>query len=387
MINKKIKILFRHRSMEMGGVEKVLLSILNNLDQKKFDCTVLLTLNQGELRNQFPSHVKKIALAKGKEEMSKNFVIQKIQLLKRRIQLKKLLDHPKIIDDKILKEKYDIEVAMTYNDFPLVLNSTNGNSKKIGWFHSEIQIPKLQPLVPMILKSFPKFDSMIYCSQKIKNLMHQYYPHLDYPTEKVIINAIPIVEIKEKTKEKINDFPTSKTPTFISIGRLHSRKGYHKLMDAHSQLIKEGFQHQIIIIGDGEEKRNLLLQREKLGVEKSFFLLGNKMNPFPYVKQSDYFVLSSESEAWPLVLAEALLLQKPTIATDTGDVSTVLEHNKTGLLINYDEKEMYQAMKRFLTEPQLIQGFKDNLKLIEDKFDNQKIFNEIEETILNTLNS
>ena len=47
----KIKILFRHRSMEMGGVEKVMLSILNNLDTEKFEMTVLLNLNQGELRN------------------------------------------------------------------------------------------------------------------------------------------------------------------------------------------------------------------------------------------------------------------------------------------------------------------------------------------------
>ena len=53
--NKKIKILFRHRSMEMGGVEKVLLSLLNNLNPELFDLTVLLNLNQGELRNEFPN--------------------------------------------------------------------------------------------------------------------------------------------------------------------------------------------------------------------------------------------------------------------------------------------------------------------------------------------
>ena len=51
--NNKIKILFRHRSMEMGGVEKVMLSVLNNLDKEKFEMTVLLNLNQGVLRNEF----------------------------------------------------------------------------------------------------------------------------------------------------------------------------------------------------------------------------------------------------------------------------------------------------------------------------------------------
>ena len=63
--NKKIKLLFRHRSMEMGGVEKVMLSLLNNLDRNKFDMTVLLSLNQGELRDEFPKHVRKVYLADG----------------------------------------------------------------------------------------------------------------------------------------------------------------------------------------------------------------------------------------------------------------------------------------------------------------------------------
>ena len=80
MNTKKIKILFRHRSMEMGGVEKVMLSLLNNLDKEKFDMTVLMSLNQGELRNEFPHHVRKIYLVDGKEDLSTNPVLQKIQL-------------------------------------------------------------------------------------------------------------------------------------------------------------------------------------------------------------------------------------------------------------------------------------------------------------------
>ncbi|MCB4236002.1 hypothetical protein LDL59_15560 [Kaistella anthropi] len=83
----KIKLLFRHRSMEMGGVEKVMLSLLNNLDREKFDMTVLLNLNQGELRNEIPKHVRKIAVAKGKEDMSPHRLKQKAQLVMRRLAL------------------------------------------------------------------------------------------------------------------------------------------------------------------------------------------------------------------------------------------------------------------------------------------------------------
>ena len=214
--------------------------------------------------------------------------------------------------------------------------------------------------------------------------MHKHYPNLNYPPESVIINAIPIEEIKKKSEENISDFTKSEVPVFIAVGRLHTRKGYHKLMEAHSKLLKEGFLHQIVILGDGEELPNLLHQQKQLGVENSFLFLGNKMNPYPYIKKADFFIMPSESEAWPLVLAEALILQKPSIATNTGDVSTMLDDGKTGILINYDEGEMYNAMKEFLTNEILVSETKDNLKSIEGKFDNDRIYSEVE-TIITTL--
>ncbi|WP_294324543.1 glycosyltransferase [uncultured Chryseobacterium sp.] len=378
--NDKIKVLFRHRSMEMGGVEKVMLSLLNNLDREKFELTVCLNINQGELRDEFPDHVRKVYLTDGKEDLSENALLQKIQLIRRNLRLKQIQRQPAIAD-KLLGEKYDVEIGMTYGDFPAVLNSTNRNSKKIGWFHSEINLPKLQPLVPGILKNFPQFDQMVYCSQKIKDMMHQYYPDLQYPSEEVIINAIPIEEIRKKAEEPLDHFPAG--PVFVSIGRLHSRKGYHKLIEAHTKLIHEGFQHKILVVGDGEERQNLRQQIAGNKVEDTFILAGNKMNPYPYVKNADYFILPSESEAWPLVIAEALILQKPTIATRTGDIPAMIQHEKTGYLISYETEEMYAAMKRFLTESPLVSELKKNLENIDGQFDNQKIFNAVENIIIN----
>lgn len=376
--NRKIKVLFRHRSMEMGGVEKVILSILNNLNPDKFDITVCLTLNQGKLRDELPKHIRKIYLTDGKEDFSSNSILQKLQLVKRRIRLRKLKNTPAIAD-RIINDTFDIEIGMDYRDYDAILNSTNKNSKKIGWFHSEINVPKFQPLVPNILKSFPQFDHMVYCSHKIKDMMHQHYPNLNYPAESVIINPIPIEDIKRKAEEKAGKFPEG--PVFASIGRLHSRKGYHKLIDAHKKLMDEGFHHSIIVIGDGDEMNNLRAQAAKNNVEKTFILAGNQMNPYPYIKKADYFILPSESEAWPLVIAEALILQKPIIATEVGDVGLMIKDRETGYLINYEVDEMYSAMKTFLTDPGLIHHIRENLKTIENQFDNKKIFDSVENII------
>jgi len=381
MLTKRIKILFRHRSMEMGGVEKVLLSLLQNLDQEKFEITVLLSINQGELRDEIPAHIQKIFTAKGKEDFSKNPFIQKIQLAQRKFKLNHLRKNPHKIDEQFLKQNFDIEIAMTYNDFELVLNSSNKRSKKIGWFHSEIDHPKLQVLVPKILEHFPQFDHIIYCSEKIKELMHLHYPQLLYPAESVIINAIPIEEIKEKADEKNAELPQK--PVFVTVGRLHTRKGYHLLMQVHAKLLEDGFQHSILVIGDGEEMPNLMKQQKNLGVEKTFILAGNKMNPYSYIKNADFFIMPSESEAWPLVIAEALVLQKPIIATNVGDVGLMIEHQKTGYLVDFNFDEIYDAMKEFLIDETLIKELKKNLSNIEAQFDNLKIFNEVENILLN----
>lgn len=377
--SRKIKVLFRHRSMEMGGVEKVILSILHNLNPEKFDITVCLNLNQGELRNEFPEHVKKIYFTDGKEDFSKNPLLHKLQLIRRRLKLSRALKNHKISDRLLGNKKFDIEIAPTYSAFSSVINSSNKASKKVGWFHSEINVPTLQPLVPDILENFPQFDHMIYCSQKIKDLMHKYYPDMKYPEESVVINAIPIDEIKKKAQEKIDPLPEG--PVFVSVGRLHNRKGYHKLIDAHKKLIDEGFRHSIIVVGSGEEMKNLTEQIRANNVQDTFILSGNRMNPYPYVKNADYFILPSESEAWPLVIAEALILQKPIIATDTGDVGVMIKDRETGYLINYETEEMYTAMKAFLTDPELVARIRKNLETIEDQFDNQKIFDAVEEIL------
>lgn len=379
-MNNKIKLLFRHRSMEMGGVEKVLLSILNNLDQNKFDMTVCLSLNQGELRNEFPSHVRKVFLAEGKEDMSKNPILQKLQLLKRKIKLYYLNKNPQIIDQKILKDNYDIEIGMSYQDYYMLLNSTNKASKKVAWFHSEITVPKMQPIVPHLLNCFENVDQIIYCSEQIKTILHDNYPMLKYPNERVIINAIPIDEIREKANRYIPDMPIS--PVFFSMARLHTRKGFHKLVNAHKRLIKDGYSHHVVILGEGEEHQNLSNQIKSLGVEDTFIIKPFEMNPYPYVKNADFYILPSESEAWPLVIAEALILQKPIIATKVGDIPLMIKDKETGHLIQYKTDEIHQAMKIFLTEKEYVDSIRKNLETIELQFDNRKIYKEIEKTFL-----
>ena len=380
-MQKKVKVLFRHRSMEMGGVEKVILNLLNNLDREKLDLTLLVSLYQGELRDKIPAHINYVKINKGKEDFSKNTLINNLQLVFRGLKIKFLEIFPNLTDKFYLDQQFDVEIASTYGDYDSVLRSANKNSKKIGWFHSDITFPKLQPAVPTILKQISQFDYFIFGSQQTKDIFTQTYPNFKLPENQVILNAIPIEEIKQKAEEFVPDFKTS-DPVFVSVGRLHSRKGYKKLIEVHSQLIKDGFSHKIIIIGDGEEKENLENLTKMYGVQNSFVLLGSLLNPYPYVKNADFFVMPSESEGWPLIIADTLILQKPILSTAVGGIPEMIRHLENGYLINYDTDEMYNAMTEFLSNTNMIEKIKKGLENSEKQFDNQKIFDAVENIII-----
>lgn len=384
MNEKKIKVLFRHRSMEMGGVEKVVLSMLNNLDKEKFDMTICLNINQGELRNEFPADIRKVYIAEGKEDFSKNGVINKIQLLKRKLKLEKADKNPEIAD-RILGEKYDIEIATTYSVYKTVLNSTNKNSKKIAWLHSDLTLEGFNPYREEIFKNMQQFDYIIYGSQQCKDALDEKFPDVKFPPGKVVLNAIPIKEIQAKAFEFIPE--KEETPTFVSVGRLHFRKGYKTLLEVHKKLLDDGYLHNIQIIGDGEDYQEISNRVSELNVQDTFKLLGTKLNPYPFVKNSDFYIMPSESEGWPLIIAETLILQKPILATNVGGIPEMIIHEKTGYLVNYSQEGLYQGMKKFLTDKNLLSTIKENLKSIEDKFDNKKIFDAVEEIILDTVQS
>lgn len=379
---KKIKVLFRHRSMEMGGVEKVLLSMLNNLDKDKFDLHLALNLFQGELRNEIPENIPVKILAGGKEDFPKNKLLNKAAFIARGFKLLLFRKFSWLADRFILHNDADVEIATGYTMFSDVLNSSNKNSKKIGWFHSDITFPKLQPAVPLILKQIPQFDYFIFGSQQTKDILLETYPHIALQENQVILNAIPIEELKQKAAEFMPDFETEH-PVFVTVGRLHSRKGHHKLMEAHAKLLAKGFPHKIFVIGDGEENQNLEQMAQRLGVQDSFKMLGSLLNPYPYVKNADFFIMPSESEGWPLIIADTLILQKPIIATDVGGIPEMIDHKRNGYLIRYSTDEIEAAMKTFLTDKNLVAEIQENLKDSEKQFDNQKIFDAVEEIILN----
>ena len=378
-MSQKIKILFRHRSMEMGGVEKVILDLLKNLPRDIFEITFFLTLNQGELRNQIPSDVETIIFQKGKEDMSANRFIRFLQLIKRNLILWFYRKNPKLLYKNFLPKEFDIEIAPTYAEFENILSSPL-KSRKIAWFHTDVSYDPDQKRVWGRINQLKQFDWVIFGSRQTKDVIKTLYD-IDFPNSSVIYNAIKIEEVKTKSQEFAVNYDIK--PVFSSMGRLHSRKGYQSLMKIHKKLLDEGFLHSIAVIGGGSEMESLKKQAKELDVEKTFLLLDTQINPYPYILNSDYFVLPSESESYPLTIGEVMGLGIPVVSTNVGGIPEMINDRIDGFLVNPDEKSIYEGMKVFLTQGEIIENIKKNLETSVEKFDNQKIYDEVSSVFMN----
>lgn len=377
-MHQKIKVLFRHRSMEMGGVERVLIDLLENLPRDLFDITFFLTLNQGELRSEIPKDINIITFQKGKEDMSNNKLVRTVQLVKRNLTLLFYRKNPKLLYKNIIKKDFDIEIAPTYAEFENILASPL-KSKKIAWFHTDVSYDPNQKRVLNRINNLKKFDWVIFGSKQTRDIIKDLY-NIEYPKSCVIYNAIKINEARKKAEE----FPVNYDvhPVFSSMGRLHSRKNYHTLMNIHKKLLDEGFSHSIAVIGGGNEMDNLKKQAKELNVEKTFLLLDTQTNPYPYIKNSDYFVLPSESESYPLTIGEVMGLNTPIISTNVGGIPEMIDHNIDGYLVNPDENSIYEGIKLFLTNSEIPNKIKNNSEKTIDKFDNQKIYDDVTEVFI-----
>lgn len=372
-MHKKIKVLFRHRSMEMGGVERVLIDLLENLPRDIFDITFFLSLDQGELRNSIPKDIKVITLQKGREDMSRNRLIRVLQLVQRNLTLLFYRKNPKLLYKKFIKEDFDLEIAPGYTEFENVLGSPL-KSRKIGWFHTDVGYDPNRKRVLERINNLKKFDWVIFGSKQTREVIKDLY-QIEYPKSSVIYNAIKIDEVRKRSSEFPVNYDTR--PVFSSMGRLHSRKNYHTLMRVHKRLLDEGFLHSIAVIGGGAEMENLQNQAKELDVTKTFLLLDSQINPYPYIANSDYFVMPSESESYPLTIGEVMGLNIPIISTNVGGIPEMIDHNTDGYLVQPDENSIYEGMKLFLTKPDIPQNIKKNTETAVEKFDNERIYREV----------
>ena len=358
-ISKRDKkdLLFADKSMITGGIEKAQLNLLNNIDYKKYNVTVILEEKTGDLLDKINNNVKVIEL---KVSDNNNVIIRKI-----------INTYRKLIFKIFNYHNYDFSCCYTtysYSSNKIAKIASQNNSFYVHSDYSNVYKDEKDFRNFFDSRKVDEYKNIIFVSNESKKSFIKYYPELEEKTL-VLNNFIDIEEIKEKSKEKIEKSKNNKT-LFVFVGRLDDTS---KKLKRAIKLV-EKLDIDLWIIGDGPDRGRYEEYAKELKVSNKITFFGKKSNPYPYIKEADYIILTSDYEGFPVIYQEAMVLRKNIITTiNTSDDQ--INMKDYAYIISKDEK-MINEVKDIISKNNKTKEI--NFEEIQNKRRKQfeKLFNE-----------
>lgn len=265
-----------------------------------------------------------------------------------------------IISKKMAK-KYD--VAIGYMELwadAYVLNNVKAN-KVITWIHTDYANSHFVPDIDC--KKLSKADAIVCVSEKcLENLK------ITFPT---LVNRISCIEnilsykyLESKLKEEVCDFDMDYVGIkIITVCRLsYYTKGLDRIIWAITKLRNEGYDFRWYIVGEGGGREQLEKMISDFGLKDNLILLGKKINPYPYYKKCDVYVMPSRYEGKPMSVTEAQMLGLPVIVTKYASAEEQVYNNIDGIIVENNDTSIYLGIKKIFEQPELLNKYKENLK-------------------------
>ena len=339
------KLLFFGYTLEVGGAEKVLVDFLNVLS-KDYEIDLVLLRNIGDFKKFLPQNV---SIKEIRTNIIKYVLFRYIPFFR------------KYIINKIAKQKdYYAAIGFIEGRSATFVADIKKPIRKIAWIHNDVEKFDIGIKEKEILDTYNKMDEIVLVSEKAKNNFCNKYKISDKKVT-VLYNLVDENSVIEKSKEKI-EFPKDNAFTFINVAAMRKQKRQDRLVKIAKNLKEQGYKFRIIIIGSGPEENNIKELISNYNVQDYVILLGRKTNPYPYVKMSDCFVLSSEFEGFGIAVKEALILKKLVLSTKVTGVEEMLENSKYGVLVDNSTPALEQGMKNILEGNINIQEIQSNLQ-------------------------
>jgi len=259
---------------------------------------------------------------------------------------------------------YDIIINFK-DDYQTNIISSKFNCKKICWVHNITEdyhtIDKkgikyviadqvYRKIYNKYLHTFPLFDTVVFVSEHAKEALEK---KCVKPVNGIIIyNYTNIPSVIRLAEETITDYVFDKF-TFCYVGRLSAEKGVVEIVESVCRLIKNGYNVNLIVLGEGYQLKELKKIVEDNNFQSNISFLGTKVNPYPYIKQSNTILCASHKESFGLVVLESIILKKWIICTRCGGPEELIEDGVNGYLVN-DYQALYEKMIEIL-ENQILQ--------------------------------
>lgn len=183
--------------------------------------------------------------------------------------------------------------------------------------------------------------------------------------------AILMKDYAKKKSKKIDVFNFDKKKFIVGIGRLTKQKNFSLLISAFNEILKKYPNYLLLILGDGEQKQELLKLIKDLNIKNKVYLVGHQNNVYKYLINADCFILTSLWEDPGFVLLEAGLSNTTVISSNCPNgPKEILNQEKSGyLFMNNSKSELIKKFEEFKNENiSQVYEKKKNLKKTLKKF-------------------
>lgn len=365
------KVLFINDMIFGGGVEKVLYDIVNYLKKEEYDVTIFTSCKEKNFHELYQEHVKHIycypfALLKKNRKSILSRIIRKILRI--------------LVLNSISRKRFDVVVAIKEGESMKLAADVKNVSKKLAWIHTDYnEFHWTKGLFGNEVNEYEcmrKFNKIVCVSSAA---MSSVINKVGNPGNLVVrYNPLNIEKIRDKSFEPCTEERKKDTILFVTVGRLAKQKGYTQLLKVMAN-IKRNLDFQLWIIGDGDEtyksEMKKIIKEENL--EDNIIMFGNKKNPYPYIKEADWFVCSSEWESFCLVIQEALILGVPVVTTNCPGACELIDDKYSIVVENMEQME--EKLIQIIKNPLLSQQYKSSVSNYYHPVEAEKRLRDIEE--------
>ena len=389
------KVLFIITQSEFGGAQRAFFNIATDLNKEKYEIIVAAG-PEGDDEQGLLSALEK-----------KKINIRHLKYLRRAIN--PLFDLRGLLEIRKLIKKERPETLFLGSTKAGFLGSLAGRLTKVpniiyrigGWTFNDPWPDWKKKIYIKIEKLTAKFKDVI-----INNTESDYRQGIELGIRAkkknlTIYNGIDIKGLKFLIKEKAREELITKLSKFFTfnkpvsdwqivgtIANLYPAKGLEYLIKTANILTKKHSRLIFLIIGEGQERKNLIRLIKKYRLENKFFLVGFVPDACKYLKAFDVFVLSSVKEGFPWTILEAMAAEVPVVATKVGVIPEILKDPSTGsgqvgiLVEPKNPKQLAEAIESLIKSSELKEKLIQQAReIVEKKFTLEKMINKIEKLL------
>lgn len=320
----RTKVLFFIPNLVSGGAERVSITLLKKLDPKRYDIHLVVLSKEGVASSFLPPELKMIELNRSKTIYS----VFRLREVIKQIQ-------PDIIFSSLIRGHIALYLALKGLSDSIKVVFRSPTSPKLA-VEERLYRGYMRKLIE---SAYRRADTVIAQTPEMKEELTIYHG-VDPDNIIVLKNPLDTAYIQQSIQDITDPFENNRI-NVVAAGRLAKEKGFHVLLKAFQQVVKQNADFMLHIIGDdkGEEKNLKALQKE-LGLEEPVKFWDYQSNPYRFYYYCDLFVLSSLREGLPNTLLENLYLQKPVVATRcVSFVEQLVNDGENGLLVEINDSE------------------------------------------------